>query len=280
MKFSFLLVLVGMMGFPFIANELQVTVYESTYTDSNDAASNIATDAALDQTLLETTSKAKPDFALIKDVNKKKAAFFGYLRPYIDAENTRIMQERTFLYELSEAIDNQTVSSNHTKYASALSATYQLPIADSSIDQLWIAEMLERVNVIPESLILTQAANESAWGTSRFAVEANNFFGQWCYSKGCGLVPEKRPDGATHEVAKFADAQQSVRAYFMNINRNQAYKELRTIRSNLDSDGDALLTPAAAIELTQGLLRYSERGQAYVDELQSMIRFNSNFWIK
>jgi Bax protein len=140
--------------------------------------------------------------------------------------------------------------------------------------------MLGKVNVLPQGLVLVQAANESAWGTSRFARQANNYFGQWCYSQGCGIVPLKREQGASHEVAKFSSAQGSIRAYFMNVNRNPAYRELRELRNQLVDEGRSLTDTDAAMMLTQGLLRYSERGEAYVNDLKGMIRVNNRYWDK
>lgn len=133
-----------------------------------------------------------------------------------------------------------------------------------------IDQLLEHMDLIPAALVLAQAANESAWGTSRFALQANNYFGQWCFSKGCGVVPKQRNDGATHEVARFKSADASVAAYFLNINRNQSYKGLRVIRAKLRKDQKEL----DAIKLAEGLQHYSSRGDAYIEELQAMIRYN------
>ena len=222
----------------------------------------------------------KPNFAAISEVTEKKQAFFDYLRVSVEVENKRILAERELLVETKVALDNKTIITTEQEADLArLGNSYNWPVPSNGIDNAWLEEMMHRVNVIPEALILTQAANESAWGTSRFAVQANNYFGQWCYSKGCGLVPEQRPEGATHEVAKFDTAQQSVNAYFMNINRNAAYAELRNIRAQLMLNQSDLTSTDAALALSQGLHRYSERGQAYIDELQAMIRFNKTFWL-
>ncbi|MFA0656055.1 glucosaminidase domain-containing protein [Vibrio sp. 10N.222.49.C12] len=226
-----------------------------------------------------TVSSDKPDFAAIEDVNKKKATFFSYLRPSINIENKRITKERAFLTKLSETGLNN-VDSEDASYAKRLGKLYSLPVPSSGLDDAWLKEMLNRVNVLPEALVLTQAANESAWGTSRFATKANNYFGHWCYTKGCGLVPLQRNEGSSHEVATFSSSQESVHRYFMNLNRNRAYADLRVIRAKLDAQGDDLLTTATATELTNGLLKYSERGSDYVTDLQAMIRHNEVYWKK
>ncbi|MEZ8610282.1 glucosaminidase domain-containing protein [Vibrio sp. 10N.222.51.C8] len=226
-----------------------------------------------------TVSSDKPDFAAIEDVNKKKDTFFSYLRPSINIENKRITKERAFLTKLSETGLNN-VDSEDASYAKRLGKLYSLPVPSSGLDDAWLKEMLNRVNVLPEALVLTQAANESAWGTSRFATKANNYFGHWCYTKGCGLVPLQRNEGSSHEVATFSSSQESVHRYFMNLNRNRAYADLRVIRAKLDAQGDDLLTTATATELTNGLLKYSERGSDYVTDLQAMIRHNEVYWKK
>ncbi|NVN83261.1 MULTISPECIES: glucosaminidase domain-containing protein [unclassified Vibrio] len=226
-----------------------------------------------------TVASNTPNFAAIEDVNEKKDSFFSYLRPSINIENKRITKERAFLTKVSDAgISN--IDSEDVSYAKRLGKLYSLPVPSSGLDQAWLTEMLNRVNVLPEALVLTQAANESAWGTSRFATQANNYFGHWCYTKGCGLVPLQRNEGSSHEVATFSSSQESVHRYFMNLNRNRAYADLRAIRAKLAAQGDDLLTTSTATELTNGLLKYSERGSDYVTDLQAMIRHNEVYWKK
>ncbi len=87
------------------------------------------------------------------------------------------------------------MSPDEEAYAERLAQLYGFPLHDGHVDEAWLTEMLKRVNVLPEALVLTQAANESAWGTSRFATQANNLFGQWCYKQGCGIVPAQRAAG-------------------------------------------------------------------------------------
>ncbi|CDT77129.1 putative Bax protein [Vibrio coralliirubri] len=226
-----------------------------------------------------TVSSSTPNFAAIEDVNEKKDTFFSFLRPSINIENKRITKERAFLTKLSES-DLSNIDSEDASYAKRLGKLYSLPVPSEGLDQAWLTEMLNRVNVLPEALVLTQAANESAWGTSRFATKANNYFGHWCYTKGCGLVPLQRNEGSSHEVATFSSSQESVHRYFMNLNRNRAYADLRAIRAKLAAQGDDLLTTATATELTNGLLKYSERGSDYVTDLQAMIRHNEVYWKK
>ncbi|CAK1822956.1 Bax protein [Vibrio crassostreae] len=226
-----------------------------------------------------TVSSSTPNFAAIEDVNEKKDTFFSFLRPSINIENKRITKERAFLTKLSESGLNK-IDSEDASYAKRLGKLYSLPVPSEGLDLAWLTEMLNRVNVLPEALVLTQAANESAWGTSRFATKANNYFGHWCYTKGCGLVPLQRNEGSSHEVATFSSSQESVHRYFMNLNRNRAYADLRAIRAKLAAQGDDLLTTETATELTNGLLKYSERGSDYVTDLQAMISHNELYWKK
>ena len=198
-----------------------------------------------------------PDFASYTDVNQKKAAFFDYMYPRILAENKKVMLERDIVIKASPADKLKVICE---KYSSDC----------EEIDEAKRAKLLERVDVIPPSLVLAQSANESAWGTSRFARDANNFFGQWCFSAGCGLVPSARDAGATHEVRKFADAQQSVGAYLFNLNTGRVYSSLRKLRAAARAAGE---TPDGH-ELASGLVKYSQRGEAYVKEIKSMISYN------
>jgi len=136
-------------------------------------------------------------------------------------------------------------------------------------------QLLKRVDTVPMKLVLSQAANESAWGTSRFARQANNLFGQWCFTKGCGIVPSRRNAGATHEVAAFTSPQLSVRSYMHNINTGRVYQDLRNIRAQQRAQGKT----ATALQLAEGLSKYSERGQAYVKEIKSMISYNTKYML-
>ncbi|ENM5926183.1 glucosaminidase domain-containing protein, partial [Vibrio mimicus] len=170
------------------------------------------------------------------------------------------------------------LSSKNLVQAERLASAYSFELKDGNVDAVWIKEMLHRVDVIPEALVLTQAANESAWGTSRFAREANNYFGQWCYNSGCGLVPLERAPGATHEVAKFDSVQDSILGYFMNVNRNAAYQDLREIRFQLRQKKKNPICDESAFAMSNGLLKYSERGEAYVQDLQAMMSANQKYW--
>ncbi|MDA9556119.1 glucosaminidase domain-containing protein [Vibrio sp.] len=218
-------------------------------------------------------------FDNISDVNTKKRAFFEYLKDGVALENSRVIKERTFIIGLWGNLDaNKTLARHELELLKLISTQYKVKFDDNNLSNDWFKLLLSHVDVIPEALVLSQAANESAWGTSRFVREGNNYFGQWCYTKGCGLIPKQRTEGMVHEVAAFDTPQESIYGYFMNINRNKAYRSLRNIRSQRASKGLPLHSPDAAKELAEGLLHYSERGVEYVQELQSMIRYNNKYW--
>lgn len=227
----------------------------------------------------EEPAQAEP---AITNVDQKKQNFFDKVLPAVEKENARVEAERVQLNQIKTSIaDEDSLTAAQLATVKKLADAYQYALPENGPEDItadWIDGLLVKVNILPQALVATQAANESAWGTSRFAEEGNNYFGQWCYQEGCGLVPLQRAEGATHEVAKYDTPQESIYAYYMNVNSNDAYAELRTIREQLDAQGKDLHSESTAIALTNGLLSYSERGQDYVNDLQSMIDHNSEYW--
>ena len=213
-----------------------------------------------------------PDFAKIYDVKTKKKQFFDFLRPAVLAENRRVMalRERVIIIGL-KLKQHKALLPDEMTLIEQLSKQYRIKPQHSF--QTGVTELLKRVDRIPSALILVQAANESAWGTSRFARIGLNFFGIWCFQKGCGMVPKGRDTGLTHEVAAFKSVEQAVKHYVLNINTNSAYVVFRAIRAQLRSHEQPLLPQV----LAAGLLPYSERGSAYVEEITNMIRHNKSF---
>ena len=136
-------------------------------------------------------------------------------------------------------------------------------------------KLLERVDAIALELSLAQSADESAWGQSRFARQGNNFFGQWCYTKGCGIVPAQRTRGSNYEVASFDSVNHSVRSYIKNINTGRVYAKLRNIRRDNRAAGKQ---PDALAQAT-GLIKYSQRREKYVKEIRLMIRGNKKMML-
>jgi Bax protein len=209
-----------------------------------------------------------PDFASFTDVKEKKKAFFDYIYYFVEKVNLEVLERRVAIDTILDKAP-EDISEEDRAFIDEMSELY-LKDHDSS-DTLASAKILQDyIRVIPPSLALAQAANESAWGTSRFATDANNFFGQWCFKKGCGLVPSQRNSGQVHEVRKFNTPEGSVRSYVRNLNTHYTYDELREIRDKLYQK-EKLVT---GMDLAEGLTGYSERGEEYVHELQSMIRVN------
>lgn len=211
-----------------------------------------------------------PDFASIESIDVKKQQFFDYLEGYVNAENAAIAETRHQLLNFSSIITSGTrLSRRERAWVAQLAEQYDLDPEITS-ELRMVNALLQRVDAIPVSLVLAQAANESAWGTSRFALEGNNIFGQWCYEEGCGLVPERRSRGATHEVKRFDSVSSAVQAYFLNINSHHLYQDFRDLRAQMRRQRKAL----DSMELAYGLGRYSARGDHYVDEVQTIIEQN------
>ncbi|HTN32644.1 MAG TPA: glucosaminidase domain-containing protein [Marinobacter sp.] len=216
--------------------------------------------------LPEWANDPLPDFSAIRDTTEKKAAFFSFLYPRVVLANSRILIERDYLDSLSKKSDLTIKEKN---WLAAQADRLRVDADVGSPEQF--ASLHKRLDVIPPSLVLAQAANESAWGTSRFAVDGNNLFGQWCFSRGCGLVPQSRREGAVHEVAKFASPYRSVRAYIQNLNRHPTYQLIRDIRLKDRRSNN----PLSGLEMAEGLLGYSERGEDYVQEIRALIHYNN-----
>lgn len=206
-----------------------------------------------------------PDFSTYKDVNKKKNDFFAFLLPKIKYANDNILKERRQVFALKSALPN--LSSSDVSVLNKLKEKYEVSLTNH---QEAINALLIRVDIIPAPLALAQAANESAWGTSRFAQQGNNLFGQWCYVKGCGIIPKQRQGEQRHEVAKFDGIQDSIASYMRNLNSQAAYEKLRTLRADARDDEDII----TGLELAKGLWAYSIRREAYVHEIQAMIKQN------
>lgn len=213
-----------------------------------------------------------PDFASIRDVKEKKRTFFAFIKPAVLAENEKILALRTEVQRLIAQLTlEQPLSEQEHAFIADLSKQYRVSKKFSLLRKLY--ELQLKVDVIPPALVLVQAANESAWGTSRFARIGLNFFGVWCYKKGCGMVPNGRNVGAKHEVAAYSSVEQGVARYLKNINTNSAYMVFRTIRGQLREQEQ----PLAPEILATGLIPYSERGTDYVLELTEMIRHNQSY---
>lgn len=208
------------------------------------------------------------DFRAISLASERKKAFFNYFLPLIEYQNQQVLKRRQQVLELQAALKQGELNARQLEQLNNLAQRYKIKRDIDPARQ--VALLLPKVDVIPPSMVLAQAATESAWGTSRFAREANNFFGQWCFSPGCGVVPAKRRPGDTHEVARFESALDAVDAYFRNINAHSAYADVRAIRMKLRQQGAAL----QGDQLIEGLHSYSTRRGGYIRELRGLMHGN------
>ena len=217
------------------------------------------------------TSFALPDLSNERNIHRRKVRFFEYLLPVVQNENLRLADIRQRLVYIQEhdRLGHQLSTADQTWLVGIL-VEFRLSGMAERQEQFW-TELYLRVDQIPETLVLVQAANESAWGTSRFAREGNNLFGQWCFSPGCGMVPEGRPEGEIYEVARFTSVSHAVAAYMRNLNTGRSYEGLRKKRARSRREGKLV----SAADLAKGLVRYSQRGEEYISELLVMLRINS-----
>ena len=211
-----------------------------------------------------------PDFVAIKDVKERKARFFEFLLPFARKANERALTQREMVLAMRDAHEKgDKLSSKATKQLNELLKEYEV----DSVEEIGVRafhDLLSKIDVIPPSLSLAQAALESAWGTSRFAQEGNNLFGIWCYEPGCGIVPKRRPPGKTYEVKKYSNPGECFSDYIKHLNVNDAYRSMRAIRRALRRNG----TKLAGYDLAEGLELYSQERWVYVQKVQSIIRSN------
>lgn len=194
-------------------------------------------------------------------VQQKKAIFFRLMAPLILMSNENILATR-------EQIEEASLNSPQLL---KLAAKYKvISSVENEFEESHRQRLLKRVDTLPPSLVLAQAAEESGWGTSRFAIEGNSFFGQWDFS-GNGMVPAKqRKELGNYGLARFEYPLDSVKGYMLNINSHPAYEKLRELRAKLHASHQ----PVTGLVLAGTLDKYSERGQAYIEGLREMIRYN------
>jgi Bax protein len=197
------------------------------------------------------------DMSSVQPVQTKKDLFIRILLPLVLEANEEIAAQRTRLIALQ---GKEAPSAEEKAWLSALAEAYSGAADD-------VTDLLDRVDVIPVSLGLAQGIDESGWGTSRFAREGESLFGQHAPKD------DKRLDAARAGgvgVAAFTGMLKSVQGYFHNLNSTRAYAQLREMRSKLRREG----RQPAGVDLLPGLASYSERGAAYIHDLQSIMRVN------
>ena len=212
-------------------------------------------------------------------VQQKKQLFYRLMLPLVMHANGMVLEFRTGLRQAQQELKTDgAVSPQSLELLQRLALLlpgeeeqYSEALANNTPELAgMIDDLLYRVDVVPAGLALGQAAYESGYGTSRFAVEGNSLFGQWTY-KGDGIVPGKqRKSLGNHQIKAFDWPFDSVRGYFINLMSHPAYEDFRRLRAERRAAGE----PMDSLVLADGLLKYSERGQAYVDSLKGMIRVN------
>jgi Bax protein len=205
-------------------------------------------------------------------VEDKKRLFFRLLGPIALHINELIAADRARAQSITGKLQaGDGVTPEEREWLDNLAVTYKL--SDGPDDPLApdeYVELLNRVDIIPPSLALAQAASESGWGTSRFAREGNALFGQWTWGEGMRPANQRTDTLGDYRVAAFDSTALSAYSYALNLNTGNAYRDLRVRRADLRRQNQRVSGSA----LAETLLRYSERGQDYVDDLKSIIRVN------
>ena len=200
----------------------------------------------------------------LASVDERKQIFLRIMLPLAMRVNEEITARRDRLLAIqAKGISGTPVTESDQQWVNQLMKRYR--VTDGGITAL-----LERIDVIPTSLILAQSAEESGWGTSRFVRTGNALFGQWAWGDDEGIVPKGREEGKTHVIKAFGSLMDSVRAYARNINSHPAYQSLRDRRAALRTEGK----PISGWELADTLIKYSERGEEYVDSLHAIMSVN------
>ena len=205
-------------------------------------------------------------------VADKKKLFFRLIAPIVLRINELILEDRTRAKELTRRLaQGQSVTPDDQAWLTELAVKYKvLKSTSERLDSDAFPELLLRVDVVPPSLSLAQAASESGWGTSRFAAQGNSLFGQWTWGKGLKPAQQRSSELGDYRIAAFDSTAQAAYSYALNLNTARAYRDLRLKRADLRRQGLRI----SGTVLAETLLNYSERGQAYVGDLKALIRNN------
>jgi len=200
------------------------------------------------------------DLDNLQSVQLKKETFIKIVLPLIVAENEKILDDREKLKSLSEK-----------KFTSDLEKQWlRQKLLEYKVKKGNFNELLVRMDMIPVSIALAQAAKESGWGTSRFALEGNAIFGQWTWD-GQGIAPLKRDGDKNHKILKFPILRASVKAYKNNLNTHKSYSKFRDKRKNLREKNKKI----SGLALTGTLKNYAQTGSEYTKILNQIITQNS-----
>ena len=199
----------------------------------------------------------------------KKNIFISILLPIALRGNELVLEERELIKD--------AFNSNYLSQIEYFSKRYKVKdykkinfalLNDKQLEEIR-SILLIKVNKIPISMILAQAIIESGWGSSRFAKEGNALFGEWTWQKGIGIKPQEKLD-ANYSVKNFSNISASLNSYILNLNRHEAYNEMRSYRNKKYTNGD----PITGYEAANFLSGYAEIGYQYVTKVKDMIKFN------
>ena len=204
-------------------------------------------------------SKLPKDLKKIKSTQKKKDTFIKIVMPLILDENSKIEQDRKKLFKILGKPSN---TRGETVWLKRRFKDYQIEKED-------IAELKLRMDTIPTSLAIAQAAKESGWGTSRFALDGNAMFGQWTWGKD-GIVPKEKETNQEHKILKFPMLRSSVKAYMFNLNTHRGYKDFRDARAELRKNNKTI----SGLDLVNYLQNYAQTGSEYTKVLKKIINQN------
>ena len=252
-----------------IVEEPKITKqYDNTISLNSETTANLFDDLGYDLKGVRVGQKVKPiyltklpkDLNKLGDTKKKRELFIKIILPLILDENEKITDDRKKLFKIL------------SKNFNTAGERYWLKrrFKEYKIDDQDLSKLKMRMDIIPVSIALAQAANESGWGTSRFALEGNALFGQWTWSKK-GISPKNKDPNASHKVLQFQILKASVRAYKNNLNTHNAYREFREERAKFRENSEEII----GLHLTQYLKKYASIGEKYVQILDLIIKKNS-----
>ena len=242
--------------------------YDNTVSLSAETASNLFDELNYDLKGVRAGQKVKPiyltklpkDIKTLGDTKKKRELFIKIVLPLILNENNKITEDRKKLFKILGKNFN-TVGER---------VWLKRRFKEYKIDDRDLSKLKMRMDIIPVSIALAQAANESGWGTSRFALEGNALFGQWTWSKK-GISPKNKDPNQSHKILQFQILKASVRAYKNNLNTHNAYQEFREARAKLRQSE----TKITGLALTKYLKNYAAIGEKYTEIIEGIIKHNS-----
>lgn len=216
---------------------------------------------------------SEEDIKTVKNLSEKNIDFIVRFYPDVPEANEEILEERAKLIEYKSDYPGTIDSRRKLKRLNGIADEYRL--TDSLFNdelsedefQSRMDKLLLRVNIIPEKLVMAQAIIESGWGTSKYALSINNYFGIHCHKPGCG-EPPSAVENPTFWVKSFPNIEACISEYAWTLNTGFAYEDLRNIRGKLQSENK----PLDALTIAKGLERYSEKGNEYITMVRSIIK--------